>query len=133
MLLLCILLLVVVAAAGWVLKLVLGLIWAIFVYYEVLSIPDVKSVADLKGKILAWVKRRTARYSVTHMGWGAAQMGRAGRARVGHSLPAPPLGRQSAALNLRCGPLTPPPPYCPLRSFFFATSGRKRDQLDVEL
>jgi hypothetical protein len=35
-------------------KRVLGLIWAIFVYYEVLSIPDVKSVTDLKEKILAW-------------------------------------------------------------------------------
>ena len=35
-------------------KRVLGLIWAIFVYYEVLSIPDVKSVSDLKEKILAW-------------------------------------------------------------------------------
>eukprot|EP00613_Pedinella_sp_CCMP2098_P064373 CAMPEP_0171985426 /NCGR_PEP_ID=MMETSP0993-20121228/274343_1 /TAXON_ID=483369 /ORGANISM="non described non described, Strain CCMP2098" /LENGTH=967 /DNA_ID=CAMNT_0012638291 /DNA_START=19 /DNA_END=2922 /DNA_ORIENTATION=- len=40
-------------------KRVLGLIWAIFVFYEVLSIPDVKSVSDLKAKILCWVKRRT--------------------------------------------------------------------------
>lgn len=43
-------------------KRVLGLIWAIFVYYEVLSIPDVKNVSDLKGKILAWARRRTMRY-----------------------------------------------------------------------
>jgi hypothetical protein len=43
-------------------KRVLGLIWAIFVYYEVLSIPDVKSVTDLKDKILAWARRRTRKY-----------------------------------------------------------------------
>ena len=43
-------------------KRVLGLIWAIFFYYEVLSIPDVKNVSDLKGKILAWARRRTVRY-----------------------------------------------------------------------
>jgi len=46
-------------------KRVLGLIWAIFVYYEVLSIPDVKSVSDLKEKILAWARRRTSRYPHT--------------------------------------------------------------------
>ena len=44
-------------------KRVLGLIWAIFVYYEVLSIPDVKSVSDLKDKILSWSRRRTTRYA----------------------------------------------------------------------